>query len=165
MSSVRQRIERSSFFDAAVVRHGFVDYMRDYEILVAGRRPPYRDWTRYHFVGCVAASASSAIAPEVYAQSLDDEYVLSGPDYPYKDDPDGFVWGVRWASAYPGLSYIEGSPVARSWADRLGVEMHEVVIETNAFALSLVFHEFRYEALGEEPEYSPPKKDFPIPVV
>jgi len=30
--------------------------------------------------------------------------VYADPDYPEKDDPDGFVWGVRFSNAYQGLT-------------------------------------------------------------
>jgi hypothetical protein len=162
MATVKQRLEANSFFDAAIVRHGFVDYMRDYELLVSGREPPHTDWHRYQFVGCVEARTVTALKPEYFVASLPDDFVYSGPDYPEKDDPPGFIWGVRFSSAYPGLTYVDESAKVREWSARLGVPMHEVLIDTEAFQLSLVFHDFRYQALGSEPEFQPPSKDYPI---
>jgi hypothetical protein len=44
MLTIRELLEREDFFDAAIVCHGFVDYMRDYELLVASRDgPPYTE--------------------------------------------------------------------------------------------------------------------------
>ncbi len=69
---------------------------------------------------------------------------------PYDWDQDGepegydssvFVWGVRWAGAYPGLTYLERSATANGWSERLGRPMHEIRIETNVFSLNLVFHD------------------------
>ena len=58
MLTVRELLEREDFFDAAILRHGFVDYMRDYEVIVASRNgPPYTDVHRYLFVGCAEAVA------------------------------------------------------------------------------------------------------------
>ena len=160
--SMKQRLEAHSFFDAAIIRHGFVDYMRDYEVLVTGLRPAHTDWHRYHFVGCAEARVVTALKPEGFAESMPDDNVLSGPEYPEKEVPAGFIWGVRWSCAYPGLSYIDDSPTAHDWSRRLGIPMHEVVIETNVFRLSLIFHDFRYESLGQEPAFRPPPKDFPV---
>jgi hypothetical protein len=100
----------------------------------------------------------------VFAASLADDFVLSGPDYPEKDDPDGFIWGVRYSSAYPGLTYVAGGEHARVWAARLGRPMHEVLIETEAFRLRLVFADVRYAYLGtlDAPAVMRPK-DMPIP--
>src|SRR6185503_6080800 len=149
MLTVRELIERESFFDAAILRHGFTDYMRDYELIVAGRNgPPANDIHRYLFVGCAEAVYQTAINPKYFTPSLPDEFVLSGPDYPDKDDPDGFIWGVRWAAAYPGLSYRADGERAGYWSDQLRRPMHEVFIETNAYSLLLVFVDFRYAYLG-----------------
>lgn len=162
--SVADRFEEHSFFDGAIIRHGFVDYMRDYRILVAGLRPPYTDWHQYDFVGCVEADLTTRLPAEVFVRSLPDDFVYSGPDYPEKDDPSGFIWGVRFSVAYPGLEYVEGGPRAREWSDRLGIPMHEVRIETNAFVLTLVFVDFRYREMGDEGEIVVAPKDYPIPV-
>jgi len=161
--SVRERLEEHSFVDGAIMRHGFVDYMRDYEILVSALGPyPRDDWHRYHFVGCAEANLVTALKPGTFRRSLPDDFVLSGPDYPEKDDPDGFIWGVRCAVAYPGLSYVEEGEGARKWSETLGMPMHEVLIRTNAFHLRLIFAEFRYAFLGREPDVAVPPKDYPI---
>jgi hypothetical protein len=65
-------------------------------------------------------------------------------------EPDGFVWGACWSTAYPGLSYVEDSVRARQWSERLGVPMHEVVMETEAFQLRVVFHDFLVTKLSDE---------------
>ena len=96
-----------------------------------------------------------------FAASLPDEFVLSGPDYPDKPDPDGFIWGVRYSTAYPGLTYVEGSARAKSWSNAVGLPMHEVRLQTEAFTLTLVFAEARYEFLGHEPAITFPKQ-YPI---
>ena len=55
--------------------------------------------------------------------------------------PEGYVWGVGWSEAYPGLKYVQGSPLAQEWSDKLGKSMHQIRIETNAYNLFLVFHD------------------------
>jgi len=40
MNPVETFLCREAFFDAAIMKHGFTDYMRDYEIIVGGRDGP-----------------------------------------------------------------------------------------------------------------------------
>ncbi len=162
MSTVQEILKKESFFDAAIIRHGFTDYMRDYEIIVGARDgPPNTDLHAYQFIGCVEAQYQTRVAPLVFVQSLPDEYVYSGPDYPSKEGPDGFIWGVRYSNAYPGLIYVENGDRAHYWSQLLKRKMHEVTVETEAFHLRLVFTEVRYHFLGVEPEVVI-RKDYPI---
>ena len=70
---------------------------------------------------------------EIIAKSLHDEFVYSGPDYPEKGEPDGFIWGVRYSNAYPGLTYVEGGERAKHWSEKMDRKMHEITLETQAF--------------------------------
>ena len=161
--TVRELLERETFFDAAILRHGFVDYMRDYELIVGARDgAPWDDLHLYHFVGCVEAAYRTRLRPSTFAESLSDEFVYAGPDYPEQDDPNGFIWGVRYSTAYPGLTYVEQGERAQHWSAQLGRLMHEVTVETEAFHLRLVFAELRYECLGRESAEQPRPKDYPI---
>ncbi len=54
--------------------------------------------------------------------------------------PAGFMWGVKSAEAYPGWTYVADSERAAIWSKKMGLPMHEIVIETNVYKLSLVFH-------------------------
>lgn len=163
MPTVEEFLQRETFFDAAILRHGFMDYMRDYEIIVSGRDgPPRTDVHRYQFIGCVEAVVETRVAPDTYAKSLPDGFVYAGPDYPEKDDPDGFIWGVRWSCAYPGLTYVRNGLRAGHWSQALGRPMHEVTIETEAFHLRLVFADVRHESLGHDAPGILLRKDYPI---
>ena len=164
MTTVRELLERESFFDAAVLKHGFADYMRDYDIIVGARNgPPNTDLHRYQFIGCVEAEYTTKVAPNVFARSLPDDFVLSGPNYPEKEDPDGFIWGTRCSRAYPGLLYVHPSERAQKWSLRLGRPMHEVTLETEAFHLRLVFADARYRFEGSEQAATVRGRDFPVP--
>jgi hypothetical protein len=81
---------------------------------------------------------------------LPDEFVYSGPDYPDKEEPDGFIWGVRFAEAYPGMEYLETGERAAYWSGLMGRKMHEITVETNACLLRLVFADVRYTFVGNE---------------
>jgi hypothetical protein len=160
--TVKELLERESIFDAAVMRHGFTDYMRDYEIIVGGRDgPPNTDIHKYQFIGCVEACYETRHG-KIFGQSLSDDFVFSGPDYPEKRDPDGFIWGLRFSEAY-GWQYIENGERAKYWSERLGRIMHEVILETNAYSLKLIFADIRYAFLGYEPAVEV-QKDYPLKV-
>lgn len=166
MITVKQLLQREDFFDAAILRHGFTDYMRDYELIVGARDgPPHTDMHKYQFVGCVVAQYHIPLArPDAgpaLARSFPDDFVFSGPDYPAKDDPQGFIWGVRCTIAYPGLTYIDDGAFAEQWSKLLGRTMHEVVVETNLFLLRLVFADVRYAFLGHTPAVTI-QKDMPL---
>lgn len=160
--TVKELLLREGFFDAAVLRHGFTDYMRDYEIIVGARNgPPNTDIHKFQFIGCVEAEYHTRVAPPTFSQSLSDNFVYAGPDYPGTQDPDGFIWGVRYSNAYPGLKYLEDGTRAQHWSRLMKRKMHEVVLETEAFHLRLVFADVRYALIGDGPAVII-AKDYPL---
>lgn len=126
-------------FDQAIVFHGFVDYMRDYEIFIYATADPRTgiapEHLRYRFMNCVRAVATSALTPETWKRSLDERLV----DYEQGCELDGYVWGVRWQALYPGMKLVRDSAEAQRWSRGLGIPFYEVVIETNGHNISLVF--------------------------
>lgn len=130
-------------FDQALVFHGFTDYMRDYELVIQfdsdprlGVPPEYK---RYVFVNCVSASATTALTPEIWSISMEDD-LIDGAD---ENDVGGFVWGVRWQCLYPGFSLEPDSAEAARWTEQLGIPFYEVSVETNGHNLRLVFSDFK----------------------
>lgn len=93
---------------------------------------------RYRFTHCPEVSVESRL-PAAGWQGWDDVF-LSYEAWEKAGNPEGYLWAVEYAVAYPGLSYVEGSETASDWSERLGHEMHEVVIETNVFALRMICH-------------------------
>jgi hypothetical protein len=161
VANLRRRIEEDErFLDSAVVSHGFTDYLRDYDVVIdvpAALPPevPIGETTgsyiegryRYRFTHCPEAHIVSAVGHDVWRRSWDEVFT----DYEAWEaagNPEGFVWGVKWADAYPGLSYCVDGALAAAWTDRVGHEMHEVAIETNAFTLRLVCHDLRIDQLA-----------------
>jgi hypothetical protein len=142
---VRETLARYDFFDQEIVEHGFTRYNRDYRVVAemygeAGAGRPIQHLTTYTFLfrGCVEADYVSVVPPGGF--SMDDVFI----DYDRwvtAGTPDGFVWGVNSATAYPGLHYVEDSSRAAAWANRLRLSMHEVAIKTNTYVLTLVFHD------------------------
>jgi hypothetical protein len=162
--TVKEILEREDFYDAVITRHGFTDYMRDYDLIVGARNGlPNTDVHKYQFLGCVEACCETKLGKD-FELSISDDFVYSGPDYPNKPDPYGFIWGVRFAETWVGgLKYIDNGERAKYWSKVIGRNMHEVSIETNAYSLHLVFADIRYAFLGHEPKVQFPK-DYPLRV-
>jgi hypothetical protein len=147
VADLRQALDE--VFDEALMYHGFTDYMRDYEAIVqlptAPRTGPAPVHRRYLFRHCVQASCQTALPPRVWRRSLADLLV----EFPDGLEPDGFVWGVRWQSLYPGASVVAESAAAARWTRELGIEFHEVRIQTNVHDLTLVFSELLVSDMPE----------------
>lgn len=158
VSTFAERIEAEGagrFLDSIVVSHGFATYGRDYDVViltVASLPPdvPIGDSTGtyvdarflFRFTYCPEAHVTSSVSDDSWRVSWADVFT-SYEEWEAHGNPDGFVWGTDRADAYPGLSYVSDSARAASWTERLEHEMHEVLIETNVFDLSLVCHDLR----------------------
>jgi hypothetical protein len=134
-------------FDEAVVYHGYTAYMRDYEVIVhqtadprTGMQPAH---LRYLFRYCVEARCESTVPAETWRGSLDDRLT----EYETGVDLDGYVWGVKWHCLYPGARVLASSESARRWTKAVGIDFHEVCIETNAHRLTLLFFELEVSEL------------------
>jgi hypothetical protein len=140
-------------FDQAIVFHGFADYMRDYEIFIYATTDPRTgimpQHLRYRFKHCVRATVTTALAPEIWKQSLDERLT----DSEQGRELDGYVWGVKWQALYPGMKLVTGSAEAAQWSGELGMPFHEALIETNGHNISLVFSDLTVSTVG--PGYAP----------
>lgn len=163
MTILAQDLDKENFPGATVIAHGFADYMRDYEIFVAGRfGPPFDDIHRYQFIGCVEATVGSNLDPQVFKESVGDEFVFAGPDYRDKPEPNGFIWGLRYSTAHWGMLIIKDSDSVRRWSESTGLMMTAISISTEAFTIELVFTDFRYEYLGKVDPRMYVRRSFPI---
>jgi hypothetical protein len=137
-------------FDQALLRHGFVDYMRDYEVIIyatadhrSGIAPTH---LRYLFRYCVQAHCNTTVPADVWQDSLDDRLT----NYETGVDLDGYVWGVNWHLLYPGASLVADSAPAQQWGAAIGIDFHEIRIQTNAHDLTLVFSDLQVQELPPE---------------
>ncbi len=167
MQAAEIQVLLDEVFDQALVHHGFVDYMRDYEMIVYCTADPRTGVAPAHerllFKNCVSVSVGTALSPDIWSLSLDDRLI----DDPTEMDRDGYVWGVKWQALYPGAQIVEASEAATQWSEALGIQFHEVLIETNGHNLTLVFSELQMSQVG--PGYTPfsvPQggPDFKIPL-
>jgi len=151
---VKERIEENPLLDVAVLAHGFAPYMRDYDILIEAMWGK-KEWGdakgRYlcRFTHCPEAHVVTSVGDEAWRQAWADT-LIDYAEWQKDGEPEGYVWGVCWSMAYPGLRYIENSQLAAEWSERLGKEMHESELETNAFILRLIFHDFSIEKVSDE---------------
>lgn len=132
-------------FDNALLHHAYKDYMRDYELIVDVHVGPAVQGTySYLFRYCVEVDIRTALRPDTYRQSWDER--LS--DYETGKDLDGYVWGVKWSQLYPGWERHPSSERAAAWSEQLGVELHEVVVDTTAYRITLVFADLQVEKIA-----------------
>jgi len=120
--------------------------MRDYDVII--ERPALRPdgqgtWIegkyRFRFTHCVLAEIMTNVQDDSWKCSWEDIFI-DYENWEAAGQPDGYVWGTCWSLAYPGATYIPDSSLAKEWSRRLQKPMHEMVLETNAYTLRLVFH-------------------------
>ena len=143
--SVQELLEQFNLFDSYIVSHGFTDYHFDYRIqaeLDSASGPKGR--YEFLFRKCAIANYEGRIPPTGYSSTR----IFT--EYERWQEPDELVWAVR-AVVQPGWQLISDSESAMTWAERLGIAMHEIPIETTVFTLRLVFHD-----LAVKPEEAQP---------
>ncbi|MFE0771615.1 hypothetical protein [Streptomyces sp. NPDC058861] len=120
-----------------VVHHGYTSYMRDYEVVINlwnGPESP-QTYLRYLFRHCVEARCETFQSADVWRASLDDRLLDRETADP---DLGGYVWGAKYHEMY-GAELRPDSEAARRWSKAVGIDFHEVHIETNAHDLTLLF--------------------------
>ncbi|GIH25648.1 hypothetical protein Aph01nite_39580 [Acrocarpospora phusangensis] len=102
------------------------------------------------------ADCTTTVPAGIWRESLDDRLTT----YRTGADLDGYVWGVNWQLLYPGATLVTDSPTAQNWAAAVGIDFHEIRIQTNAHDLTLVFSDLQIEELPSE--WQMPDHKFPI---
>jgi hypothetical protein len=143
---LRSLLEQYDVFDNALLFHSYKPYMRDYELIVECHVGPAKPGTySYLFRYCVETHVRTTVSDDAYRQSLDDRLTV----YDTGKDLDGYVWGVNWSMLYPGWDLIPASSAAASWTERIGIDFHEVCIEGNTHAITLIFAELSITKLSD----------------
>jgi hypothetical protein len=122
--------------------------MRDYELILYNAIGPAEPGLySYLFKYCVEAHTVTSLTPESYRRSLDKR--LIDWDRAYEDDSlDGYVWGTNCSTLYQ-WALIPESEKARWWREQIGLDFHEVVIESNGYTINLIFSELVVTKLPE----------------
>lgn len=135
LAAIEQRLREYDLYDAEIVAHGFLRYLRDYHLLVQRLDEPPLGTFEYLFRGCMEAEYMVTLpAPAI---SMDERLV----DPAAEDAPaSAFHWSVSSASsAEEGVTLSGTTERAVRWTERLGEPMYEIVIGTNVYRLALVF--------------------------
>jgi len=145
--------EFGGFLDVGILRHGFAPHMRDYDVVFEAmwgkeKSGDAKGTYLLRFQHCPEVSTTTAVSDAAWRQAWSDVFINQA-EWRAAGEPEGFVWGACWSMAYPGLTYIDDSPCARRWTGRLGSSMHEVCIETEAFEIRIVFHDFAVTKLDD----------------
>lgn len=153
MTMKEKLAEYGGFLDVGILSHGFASHMRDYDIVFEALWGK-KEWAdakgtyRLRFSHCPEATTTTAVSDASWRKAWSDVFI-DYSDWLAAGEPEGFVWGVCWSMAHPGLSYIDDSPRAKLRSERLGRQMHEVSIATEAFEIRIVFHDFKVTKLDD----------------
>src|SRR4051794_3351814 len=97
--TVQEKLDTYSFFDGAILSHGFTTYMRDYEIIAETSASYNKDGARrysYRFTHCVYAVCTTSVHDDTWRMSWSDTF-SDHERWKQAGGPEGFVWGVCWA--------------------------------------------------------------------
>jgi|SRR5215204_5174316 len=149
--TIQEKLAEYPLVAAAILHHGFAPFMRDYDVIaeIDGTGGTGSSVYRYRFTHCTEAHVTTGVSDDTWQQSWADLFT----DYKRwtaADSPGGFVWGVCWSMANPGLAYHAASPLAQEWSERLEQPMHEVTVETQVYRLSLIFHDVIIQQVSQE---------------
>jgi hypothetical protein len=153
--SVKARLaDYGGFMDVGILSHGFATHMRDYDVIFEAlwgktKWADAKGTYRLRFTHCPEVMTMTAVSESAWKQAWSDVYV-DHSRWVAAGEPDGFVWGACWSTAYPGLSYREDSALARQWPERFGLPMHEATIATEAYRIQIVFHDFTVTKLSDD---------------
>lgn len=153
--TVKERLAAyADFLDVGILRHGFAPHMRDYDVVFEalwGRKEWADEKGTYllRFTHCPHALTVTTVADPAWREAWSDVFI-DHAQWEAAGQPEGFVWGACWSTAYPGLTYVDDSARADEWSRRLAAPMHEIRMETDTFGLHVVFHDFTVTKLSTE---------------
>ena len=114
MNNIEDKLREYDFFDGSIIKHGNVNYVRDYEVIayIPGQTIAYE--VRYLFKGCLKVAYEITVKPEHF--SMDERLLdLSQQDEP--NYPKAFIWAAG-ADAYPGWKLEKDSEELRAIENR-----------------------------------------------
>jgi hypothetical protein len=132
----------------AVLKHGLAPHGRDYHMVIeqSSQHRPGRH--RLIFTHVTEVAFTSEVRDDVWRASWADLFTHYGA-WEEGGQPEGYVWGVNWSLAYPGIKAVEASAKADQWSRRLQHPMYEAELTTSQFRLALVFHDLRTQQIDD----------------
>jgi hypothetical protein len=128
----------SEIYDVLILHHHFLDHNRDYEFFIemfSGR---------YSLVFChtyqleyKVTLESDTMLKSVDNKCLDHKACIADKDF------DGYIWGSNYVNAYPGFSVNNKSKKAELWSAKLGIKMHEILLETEVYAIKFFANDYQ----------------------
>ena len=138
--TVKDKLEEYDLFDQAIIRHGILDVIRDYEVIGYLSGLDFDSEVQYVFKGCIKIDYKVKVAPENY--SMDDRLLdldrQIEPDY-----PAGFVWGAKHAVVYPGWTLTDNTDELNNLGKMYGLKFYQIYYSTNAYDLIIVFQDVK----------------------
>src|ERR1700694_1596964 len=130
--------------DFGVMHHGFAPHGRDY-VLILQAAGTY-ELTLTHVV---ELHYETRVHDRVWPVSWDDG-LTDYATWEAVGKPEGYLWATNWSLAYPGLDTPDDDPTAARWSERLGKSTHAMVVETDRFRLSIIFHNALTRKLSDD---------------
>ena len=132
-------------FDQAITKHGMLKCIRDYEVVGYLTGLDFECEVQYIFKGCIRVSYKVKVKPEHY--SMDDRLLNLDKMEEDPDFPAGFIWGVNHAVVFPGWTIEQDTSELKVLEKIYGICFFNLYIETNAYDLTLTFHDVETKEL------------------
>lgn len=135
--TLKEKLEKYDLFDQSITRHGQAENIRDYEIIGFLSGLNFNLDVKYTFKGCIEVHYRNTVNPSGF--SMDERLLhLNRQDEP--DYPSAFIWDAG-VMVYPGWKLEEGTEELNNLEKRYRLKFYKIEIETNAYDLSIVFHD------------------------
>ena len=136
--------------DCAILSHGYLPYNRDYYFFIEiDNKDDLSGQYLITFSHSYDLRIKSILKSSIIKQSLDDLFT-DFRNWQNSGEPEGHVWGCNFLVAYPGFSRVFPSDIALKWTNDLGIEMNELLVETNIYNISLIYNEFKLEKRNDD---------------
>jgi hypothetical protein len=142
--TVKEKLDEHDLFDQAILRHGMLDNIRDYEIIGLIYERDYDEEVQYIFKGCIKVDFKVTIKPDGYSM---DVRLLDLNRQNESDYPKGYIWGANHAVPYPALTLTENTNDLLELEKNYKLKFYRLFIETNVYELTLVFHDIETKVL------------------
>ena len=144
--TIKDKLEEFDLFDQSIIRHGSLDNVRDYEIIGYLCGADLDAEVQYIFKGCIQADYKIKLADTKHF-SMDDRLLdLQRQNEP--DFPKAFIWGAG-VVVYPGWTLTQDTDELKQLEKNYGVTFSKISIDTNAYSLTLVFHDIETKVLRQ----------------
>jgi hypothetical protein len=144
--TIKEKLKKYDLFDQSIIRHGILDYIRDYEIIGYLSGFDFDLEIQYIFKGCIKADYKVKVDPANYSMN---DALLDIEKQDSLDFPKGFIWGVRYSAVYPGITLTEQSEELEELKHQYGISFSKIHFDTQVYDLTLIFHDLETRELNK----------------